>query len=245
MLDFLCIGAQKAGTSWLHAQLVQHPGVAFPAGKEAHYWDWVQRGKRADDIEAYRRKFADVPGKRLGDMTPAYAVLEARYVEQIRTYFPDVRILFVLRNPIERAWAAARMVLEEAQLEGDEVDESWYLPLLRSRASQARGDYETTLRRWRSIFPAEQIRVLFYDDLGRDPRAVLRTVAEHVGIDPAPLERLDEARLQRRVRAGPSVELPDALRSELVALYRERIESLGRYLGADLGHWLDGSHSAP
>ena len=51
MLDFLCIGAQKAGTSWLHSQLVRHPQVAFPAGKEAHYWDWVQRGKRPEDIE--------------------------------------------------------------------------------------------------------------------------------------------------------------------------------------------------
>ncbi|MFA5940173.1 MAG: sulfotransferase [Sinimarinibacterium sp.] len=242
MLDFLCIGAQKAGTSWLHSQLVPHPEVLFPAGKEAHYWDWVQRGKRPDDIDGYRRKFADVAGKRLGDMTPAYAVLEARYVEQIRAQFPEVRILFALRNPIDRAWAAARMALDDAQLEDDEidqVDESWFVPLLRSRASQARGDYETTLRRWRAVFAPEQIRVLFYDELKTDPLGVLRAVAAHIGIDAAPLESLDAGQLQRRVRAGPSVELPAALRAELTALYRARIESLGRYLNTDLSHWLD------
>lgn len=238
MLDFLCIGAQKAGTSWLHAQLSSHPAVAFPLGKEGHYWDWVQTGRRPDDIAWYQRRFADVAGRRLGDMTPAYAGLESRYVEQIQTHFPDVRILFLLRNPIERAWSAASMVAEFAQLADDECSDEWLLTILRSRDCIERGDYEKVLRRWRAVFAPEQVLPLFYDELGSDPLALLARVAGHLRIDPAPFAALPAARLRRRIRQGTGRRPSPVIRSLLFEQYRQKIESLAAYLGRDLSHWL-------
>ncbi|MGH8557010.1 MAG: hypothetical protein ACRESZ_06010, partial [Methylococcales bacterium] len=91
MLDFLGIGAQKAGTTWLYAQLVRHPRIRFPRGKEAHYWDWVQAGRRPDDIDWYIRKFSGDEGFIQGEITPGYAVIEERYIRQIHSLNPDLR----------------------------------------------------------------------------------------------------------------------------------------------------------
>lgn len=245
MLDFLCIGAQKAGTSWLHAQLSAHPGVAFPLGKEGHYWDWVQAGRRPDDVAWYLRRFSDVSGKRLGDMTPAYAGLDPRYIEQIRTHFPEVRILMLLRNPVDRAWSAARMVAEFAQLADDECSDEWLLTVLRSRDCVERGDYEAIIRRWRAVFSQEQLLLLFYEDLSADPKGVLAHVSTHLRIDPAPLLNLPPERLRRRYRQGRPRRPGPVIRSVLLEQYGRRIESLGAYLGRDLSHWLAAEDGVP
>jgi hypothetical protein len=71
MLSFLGIGAQKSGTTWLFEMLRQHPEVAFPAGKEVHFWD--QRNDRS--VDWYLGLFPD-NGKKNGEITPAYAFQE-------------------------------------------------------------------------------------------------------------------------------------------------------------------------
>lgn len=239
MPDFLCIGAQKAGTSWLHRVLAQHPGLGFPGGKEVHYWDWVESGRKPPDLEGYRRLFSGQPERRLGDMTPAYATLREETVRALLAAFPAVRVLFVLRNPIERAWSAARMFYGWSQLEPDEATDEWFLPLLQSRGSVSRGDYEMTLRRWQPHMRPGQLLILYYEDLLGDPAQSVRQVCEHIGVDAASLPEGSERALRARVREGPPRELTPILRKELDRIYRPRIVSLQRYLGRDLGHWLD------
>lgn len=118
MLSFMGIGAQKAGTTWLHANLARHPRIGFPGGKEVHYWN----ARRAVLPEQwYRDLFATGDGRVNGDITPAYSTLEPEVVARIGALFPDLRILFLLRDPIERAWSAALMALGRAELTLGEV----------------------------------------------------------------------------------------------------------------------------
>lgn len=221
--DFLGIGAQKAGTSWLHANLAQHPRVRFPAGKEVHFWD----RERARGLDWYRARFAGAPpGTLQGDVTPAYAILPAETVAEIAREFPRLRIFFLLRDPIERAWSSARMALARAEMEPDEASDAWYLDHFRSRGSRARGDYAATLSRWLAAFPEGALLAIRHERIAAEPEVVAREACAHLGLDPAPLLAHGNSWLRARVRPGGSAELRPALRAALEDLYAEPLRRL-------------------
>jgi hypothetical protein len=234
MLDFLGIGAQKAGTTWLYEALAQHPQVRFPAGKEVHFWD-AQRDK---GLAWYQALFAGTaPGTRAGEITPAYAILPPTVLREIRALNPALRAIYVLRNPIERAWSSALMALARAEMELDEASDGWFVDHFRARGSMQRGDYETCLRHWRAAFDPAQILVLRYETLREEPLAFIEACCRHLGVEPG-YYRERAASLRTRVHAGPPAPLRPSLLPVLREIYRPRIASLAAYLGTDLGAWL-------
>jgi len=235
--DFVGIGAQKAGTTWLFEALRMHPEVVFPSGKEIHFWDWYpDRG-----LNWYRARFRSAPATcKVGEITPAYAVLPAASIAAMRRAMPEVRLFYILRNPIERAWSAALMTLRWALMFEHEASDAWFADVFRSSASVLRGDYEHCLRAWRDHFPEDQIQVLFLDDLAADPRGVLAGVCTHIGVDPAAAGRMTPEKLGAPVNAGTREPIRPSLRPVLEEIYAERIRSLARYLGRDLSSWLEG-----
>src|SRR5690606_23280995 len=124
MLAFLGIGAQKAGTTWLYRQLSRHPRVRFPGGKEVHFWN--ARIER-DSLDWYRALFSSDPALVEGDVTPAYGILEPTVIRQIHDAFPDLRIIFIMRNPVARAWSSALMALGRAEMTLQDASEQWFL----------------------------------------------------------------------------------------------------------------------
>jgi hypothetical protein len=87
------------------------------------------------------------------------------------------------------------------------------------------------------VFPAEQLHVLLYDDVCRDPRGVLVALARHLDVDPRFFEGRPEAELRRRALEGPPLALRPSLRPLLRELYAPRIAALEVLLGRDLGAW--------
>jgi hypothetical protein len=233
MLRFLGIGAQKAGTTWLYEMLVRHPEVRFAAFKELHYWNNPER----EPLERYRAKFDGAEA--FGDITPAYQFLPVATIREIRAAFPDVRLVFIIRNPIDRAWSSAKMALQRAELDLAEASDPWFIDHFRSAGSRSRGDYETAIRNWRSVFPSEQLAIHRYEELARAPNGLLVRVARHIGVDGGFFESLSTTITQKRVFASPVGELRPTLRPVLDDLYREQILSLQDYLGEDLGSWLE------
>lgn len=235
MLDFLGIGAQKAGTTWLYEALSHHPDVRFPAGKEVRYWN----GARANDAAWYQALFAEeAPGRKNGEITPAYAMLPAAVVREIREVNRALRILYIVRNPIERAWSSALMALKRAEMTIDEASDQWFIDHFRSRGSRGRGDYATCLRTWRGEFGAEPVLVLRYEMLCADPLGFVQACCRHIGIDPLYYEHARPPILEQRVFAGSGIPVRDTLLPVLHEMYRPGIANLARYLGADFDAWL-------
>ena len=85
MLHFLGIGAQKAGTSWLHAMLSQHPKLALPKDKELHYWD---KQYPQAPVQNYLNFFHQ-QDRYEGEITPAYASLPISTIEAIYQHLAD------------------------------------------------------------------------------------------------------------------------------------------------------------
>lgn len=234
MLDFLGIGAQKAGTTWLYTQLARHPQIRFPAGKEVYFWDaQYHRG-----VGWYRALFPDAEGVKQGEITPAYAILPPERIGEIRRLNPSLRILYLIRNPIERAWSSALMALGRAEMTLEEASDRWFIDHFRSAGSLARGDYARCLSHWYRVFPAGQILVVRYEAIGGDPRSVLQKCCNHIGVDAAFYDSLDDRALGERVFAGPGHAIRPSLRPLLLDLYRPRIERLAEMTGEDFSGWL-------
>lgn len=236
MLDFLGIGAQKAGTTWLYFNLIKHPGVFLTAEKELHFWD----RHRDRGLDWYREQFAAVPADcKAGEITPAYGILEPSVIAEVRREFPGIRLIYLMRNPIERAWSSALMALPRAEMTVEEASDTWFIDHFNAAGSIRRGDYESCLRAWRAEFPADSIHVELFDDILADPRAVLKRCATHIGVDPTVFDGFNDTDLSAPHNSGPGHPLRPTLRRYLNLLYRPKIERLARYVGRDLSAWLE------
>jgi hypothetical protein len=231
-LDFLGIGAQKAGTTWLYENLARHPGIAFPGGKEMHFWD----AQRHLGLDWYRSVFAS-EARCAGEITPAYALLPDAVVAEIRRAFPDVRLIFLMRNPLDRAWSSALMAMRRAELDYAEVSPQWFHEHFRSRGSLARGDYLRSIEVWHRHFGEDRLLTLLFEDIVRKPREALERCIRHLGVDPAPLAAVPDEVLRQPVHAGPGIPMPGSMRAFLLDLYADRLAALEARFGRAVSQW--------
>lgn len=231
MLSFMGIGAQKCGTTWLYHWLSRHPRVGFPLGKEVHFWD--RRDSRT--IESYLGAFCSDQVE--GDITPAYGFQPPETIAEVHALLPALRLVYLYRNPIERAWSHARMDLRVAGGTVSSTSDSWFIGHFNSSDSLLRGDYLTCIRNWRDAY-GRHLLVLPSEDLSRDARTALTRCCNHIGISAEVYTANSEAELSSPVFRGDDVPLRPSLYSVLHALYCEKINRLSDYLGTDLSGWL-------
>jgi hypothetical protein len=208
-LDFIIIGAQKAGTTSLFEHLRRHPELSLPDGKEVPFFSNEEARRRGwGDYMGRAFAFAD-PSAKWGTATPQYmlgglldqpnpSVEGDRHDEQtvplrIRERAPDVRLIAILRDPVERARSHHRMMLMEG-LERRPFDEA-IRQLLRPEALEsarrepretsgyvAWGEYGRILAGYFEVFSDERILVLFTDELDNAPELLLRRVFRFLGV---------------------------------------------------------------
>ena len=231
MLNFIGIGAQKCGTSWLSNTLSEHPKVAFPGKKGVHFWD--QHRNRG--IEWYTEHFSSNQYIN-GDFTPAYGFLPVEVIREIYELMPNLRLFYMIRNPIDRAWSSARMALGRSEMLHEEASDQWFVDHFNSKGSISRGDYETCLRQWRSVFPEEQLLLIRYENIITDPVGVGNKCLNHIGLENF-YSSADIGKLSNKVFKGDDVPLRASLLPVLQEIYQNRIESLEKYLNEDLTDW--------
>ncbi len=228
--DFLGIGAQKAGTTWLHEQLRAHPGIHLPPRKELHYFD----DNFHRPLRWYASHFAEAGARRTGEITPAYAILDDARIAYMAAVMPRVRAIFLMRDPVERAWSQAVMTLiEQPARDPASVTEAEFAAFLRSPTARLRGGYSRTIAAWRRHFPEEQLLLAFHDDLRAQPGALLGQVTEFLGVDALP----DDPQRGRVVFRGLGLPMPDAIRALLVRELADEMRALADRFGGHAEDW--------
>lgn len=99
--SFICLGAQKCGTTWLYLQLQQHPDVYLPKKEFRYFNNYMLFSK-------YLSSFQDADNKITGDFTPEYFVDEKSAV-RIKFTVPKAKLFAIIRNPTERAFSQWKM----------------------------------------------------------------------------------------------------------------------------------------
>lgn len=200
-LDFIIIGAQKAGTTSLWRYLLRHPVIQMPEGKEAQFFARPDGDDREAYAAFYDTYFADVPrGHVVGTVTPHYmmgngGISAERIAERISRMLPDVRIVALLRDPTERAISHYRMsvrrgietrTFEEAAtqlLDPAELERARRTPD-ETNSYLVQGEYGRVLTAYHRLFPEEQLCILLSADLERHPGDVLDRVLGFLGLPP-------------------------------------------------------------
>lgn len=206
-LDFLVIGQQKAGTTSLWRYLEDNPALRMPPDKESPFFT---ESIYPEGLAAYMRAlFKDAPRRaRLGTVTVSY-MLGANGVDvpevarRIRATAPGVRLVALLREPVDRALSAHRMSLREhgetrsfAEAVGDQLS-----PVALEQARRdptptntyvVAGEYGRILEAYLDHFDREQLLVVFTDELEHDPAGVVRRVCEFIDVEPHTPRRLGE-----------------------------------------------------
>ena len=199
-LDFIVIGVQKGGTTSLWQHLRRHPSIAMPDSKEEPFFSTDAAGQ-AGSLESFAQThFPEPAGRLLGKVTPPYMLGSAQagvteIAARIATAFPGVRLIALLRDPIERAFSQWRMSVRQgiefrcfdeaasAQLEPGALASEQRRPS-RTNSYVVAGEYGRILGAYRERFPAERLRIELSTDLARDPAATLDRVLEFLGLPP-------------------------------------------------------------
>ena len=190
-VNFLIIGVQKGGTTALHDYLADEPAVAVSALKEVHFFDDENQDWAKPDTAAYHAHFDPADRRPWGEATPIYAYWPG-CLERIAAYNPDMKLILILRDPVERAWSHWKM--EYAR--GAETNPfAWCIRQGRQRLFESqpwgfhrefsyveRGFYGEQVERLLSLFPREQLLILRSDDLRHDPAATLDRVRSFLGV---------------------------------------------------------------
>jgi len=176
---FLIIGAQKCGTSSLWAYLRQHPQVFVPSVKELNFFS-----KPGDDVdlETYSRWFADAAGAAaIGEASPNYTMFPTTgdVAAKIARVLPDVRLIYLMRDPVERIRSAYHHRLaggtEHRRVRAALRADPTYLQV---------SMYATQVEQYLRWFPRSQLLLLAAEDLKRHRAATLSSVLSFIGLDP-------------------------------------------------------------
>ncbi len=240
--DFIGIGAMRSGTSWVSRNLAKHPEVMLANRKELHFFDHEYINSQIPILPKsfvaqvrYARYFirGSLLRKVKGEFTPAYAILPVEIIKIIRAWMPDLKLIYVMRDPVDRAWSHARKdyqhyygkPLQEASV--DELVEYFKQPAVANR-----GDYATCLTNWFSSFPRERFFIAFTDEISGEPADLLDRMLEFLGVDAS--TDFDKSNIGSQVNTRPSVTMPSEIREYLASTLYSQNDELEQMIGRKL-----------
>jgi hypothetical protein len=256
--DFLVIGAKRGGTTSLYNYLLEHPSVQplFPGRqhiKGVHYFD----SEFARGLRWYRSHFPlEVGGHHVARPTvsPAVAGEASPYylfhplaAERLARHFPNVRLIVLLRDPVERAYSHYKerthhagetlgfedaLDAEDGRLRG-EAERIAAEPGYRSVEHEdhsyvAQGRYLDMLPRWLKLFPREQFHIVASEDFYADPERYVNGVWSFLGLPPHKLV----SRKRHNYLPAPDIRLET--RKRLQEALEEHNRELEDFLGRTL-----------
>ncbi|MGA9286108.1 MAG: sulfotransferase domain-containing protein [Solirubrobacteraceae bacterium] len=219
-IGFLIIGAQKGGTTSLFEYMRRHPRIHMPPEKEIEFfnrdhvfqrgWDWyfakVTRGAGLDVVcgEASTYYMSGRPGDVLGhelgegsrvgsNEAELLGSLEEVIPRRIMQSLPEAKLICVLRDPVERACSAHRMmtlaqteslsfdVAVDRLLAPEALDKARAVPTM-TNGYIVMGEYARILDGFLRVFPRQQLKVIFTNELADRPLEVLESVFDFVGV---------------------------------------------------------------
>lgn len=284
--QFICIGAQRSGTTWFFGQLREHPAFSMPFRKELHYFDRDPgypspnlfskktfigrlpdpdfRKGLVDEISKSLRKrnvarlkwfikyycstvsdrwylslFDGLQGL-TGDLTPSYAILDRTDIAKIHRLLPGVRILFLIRDPVQRALSAYRFTRSRrTSISTDAVE---IMGFMESPLQMTRGNYLSTIENYLSVFGTGRLFLGFYDAIAEQPLNLLNGFCEFMGTASVTtnLQGLGD-----QVNKSPDLFIPEAVQRHLIEKYHRDIEKLATTFGGYCNAWYTRYYGQP
>jgi hypothetical protein len=170
----------------------------------------------------------------IGEITPAYSTLEPDAVCRVHGLAPEAKIIFMMRNPIERIWSQAVMSFERGRDKAiDAITEEELLRTFSGEGARRRTDYLLTLDTWSTFYPKDRIFVGFLEDVHFFPGGLLQAVYGFLGVDPAFRPPMAGSKVHTRTTGS----VPVAPLAHLAHSYLEETERLEERFGGYASFW--------
>jgi Sulfotransferase domain len=244
--DFIIIGVQKGGTTSLYNYLSQHPQIAPATTKEIHYFD-LNFDKSTDWYCSHFPTPAEGEYSIAGEASPYY-IFHPQVPQRIYHLFPQVKIIALLRNPVERAISHyyyyikvkyESLSFEEAiarepeRLKGEIekllADPTYYSYEHQHHAYLKRGIYADQLPAWLKLFPKEQILILKSEDLYANPCENYNKVLKFLNLPAHQLE------IYEKYNATEYPCVSETVYQQLKTFFRSHNQRLTEMLDRDFG----------
>jgi len=240
-LDFILAGAQKSGTTALHYFLEKHPRITMGDQEEMHFFDDDGLFSGPVDYELLHRHFPLLPRSTIaGECTPSYLYWKPA-AERIWNYNPRIKLLVLLRNPVERAFAhwnmqrfKGREPLDLLDAVKEEKSRIAGAPPREARrfAYVDRGFYVQHLERFFRFFSREQMMIIKFEKFRQEQRETLDSIFSFLGVKPLPSFRSKDRNVVPYQRAMNWEE-----RVFLYNIFADDIATLEQLLGWDCSGW--------
>ena len=250
-LDFIVAGAQKSGTTALHYFLSKHPDISMGDQQEMHFFDNDEIFAGPINYELLHQHYPPAGGSThlgkaaarravAGDCTPIYLYWKPA-MERVWKYNPQIKLIILLRNPAERAFAHWNMqrfkgrepldFLDALRAEKERAEEA--APLQCRRYSYVdRGFYAEQLERAFKFFPREQMKIIKAEEFRRNNQEMLDSVFRFLRVRPIAIRPNKDRNVVPYER-----EMTRQERRYLSEIFAGQIEKVEQLLGWGCADW--------
>jgi len=276
-VDFICVGAQKSGTTWLNERFKELPEISVPPIKEIHYFDrdekysspnihahknlflklvnysWLRgfwrrllrptlKGEfkqfnwklryyfQPPTDDWYESLFQDFDGI-TGEITPSYSIISERDIRRIKQLHPTVKIIILLRDPIERAWSHFKYINKES----DYGNIKKIKKFIHSSRQEERSNYKKILSKYHKYFPNEQLYVSYFDRIIIEPEKLLSEIVNFLGGNQENIKKY--CHLKNKSNSSKGEEMPREVYQLLKEKYFLSIKELSERYGSYCEKW--------
>lgn len=230
--DFLIVGPQRTGTTWLFHNLKGHPEIFLPKEKELYYFSTLgkpeHRHFRFAHLENYLQAMGDTSRSTLkksydslrktgrlydprirGEATASYAALPREVIREITMLNPEVKAVLMIRDPIERAWSHARKDLTSQGTLPDDIDSAALSQLLFKSDQRELALYRTLLENWREQLRPGHLFVGAFESITSQPERLITALHGFLGV--ATGKQYLGRHLRDRINPAPPRKIPPAV----------------------------------
>jgi len=229
---FLVISPPKTGSTWLAANLNCHPESFIPDIKELDFFNHFLMSK---GWEWYADMFRPGLGLVRGEATPNYCLMPAVNVQLVRAAMPNLKLIYIIREPVARAWSHARhchrhrqTTFENCNDSIDKVPDEKWIENLTDHSTICAGRIMEHLQSWLTHFPREQMFVDFYPSIRTEPTQLLKRLFKFLGV--SAIHNFSFFQISQRLNEGVSRRLPTPLAEFLRAMYAPAAAELAGFL---------------
>lgn len=272
-IDFICIGAPKAGTTWLYDNLKEHSDIWIPPYKSFQYFSGLADPVRKKKLRRFGFKnilvdgkinlfwkykyffsnpindqwyldlFKAGNGKIKGEISPSYTTLTAEQVEHAYNLAPNAKIIFFMRNPIERCWSHFKLIyLKNADKSIDDYSEKFIKNYIKSSDQEFRSDYIRTYENWSKYYSLDNIYIDFFDRISDDPDGLLKDLCEFLGVNYKNEFFIETSR--RNIFKGVEQKMPQSIKKLLLDKYTNSINELHNKFQSEFTRkWIKGAEA--
>ena len=261
--DFLVIGPQRTGTTWLHRNLILHPSIFLPDIKELYFFNYLKikntEGKNynSDRLEWYSSQFSlslvkyfkknltlfksyksykylDYNIKQFfspmisGEATASYAAMEEELINEIFVLNPSIKVIMMIRNPVDRAWSHAKLQLSRTFCKASgEIDFKDFEEFFINDYMMRCGKYTTIIQNWEKYTKPDNIFIGIFDDISKDPQRLLTSIFEFLNLPPGN-NMLQHGAFKKKINPTASLKVPERQKAFLQELFKDEIQELNR-----------------